>query len=78
MNFSVHLNDKTFKTLSNLAKKSRKTRNSLVREAIDFFLSEKVSKSWPESVRKLPGSVKMRSFESYRNELTSPDDDPLK
>ena len=70
MNFSIHLTDDLAKEITVIAKKSGKTRNSLITQAIRDFINVHSHKNWPQEVYKLAGAAKkIKPFESNRKEL---------
>lgn len=76
MNFNVYVDDDTAKELQKLARRKGTSRNMVVREAIAAYLT-KNSAQWPAIVLAFEGDPGMPPFESYRDELAPPDDDPL-
>lgn len=76
MNFNVYLDDKTGAELSRLAKSLGKSRNALVRQAVEDWLKHQ-EPHWPEAVLAFEGLPDMPPFESHRNGLRLPEDDPL-
>lgn len=77
MNFNVYLGEKTGKRLDMLAKTTRKTRNALIREAVERLLSGADHQGWPQIVRMHKGVPDFVPFESHRSQLAEPADDPL-
>jgi predicted transcriptional regulator len=75
MPFSVHMDDATRRALESLARKSGKTRNALINEAVRDFVRSRGGREWPENVRAWlnAGSKRvvaaMPPFEFYRSEL---------
>ncbi len=70
MNFSIHLTNELAEEITEIAKKSGKTRNALITQAIRDFINVHVHKNWPQEVYKLAGSAKkLKPFESHRKEL---------
>lgn len=70
MNFSVYVQDDLGKKLDFLAKTEQKSRNTLIREALEFYLNRKTLQQWPQSVldfSKITPSIP--AFESLRDEL---------
>ena len=78
MNFSIHVDDTLIPPLEGLAKKTKKTRNSLINEAIRHFLEGHRRSKWPQAVLELAGAAKNLSpFESSRSKLKKPPEDPF-
>lgn len=75
MPFSIHMDDETRRAIESLARKTGKTRNALINEAVREFVRSRVSADWPEDVRAWIGAGPRRAgaamppFESYRGEL---------
>lgn len=78
MNFSIHLDDKAVEDLDRLSRKTGRKRNALIRQAVELLLDSTRKKEWPRQVFALAGAVKdLVPFESYREELPPPDEDPF-
>lgn len=79
MNFNIYLNDEIAKKLEYLAEKEKKSRNSLIRAAIEAYLNANKSTSeWPKIILDFKGvGDAIPSFESYRNELKPPKEEDL-
>ncbi len=72
MHFTVYVNDILSAKLSSLAQEKGKTRNTLVREALDLYLKENAKNQWPQEILAFSGiETKIPSFESLREELSS-------
>ena len=79
MIFSIHIEEFLATELKDFAKQTGKSRNALIREAIQNFLSQKKKKHWPKSVHKLLGiDATFTPFEDHRADLSIPTEDPLK
>ena len=76
VNFNVYVDDATAEKLRRLARKTRASRNSLVRSAIAAYL-ERAASSWPAIVTGYEGDESVRPFEAARDELVAPVDDPF-
>lgn len=74
MNFNIYLEDELANDLIIIAKKSGKTRNSLVREAIYEYINKQHRLQWSEKILNFNGIDDGIEFESYRDELLSPND----
>lgn len=78
MNFSIHIDDKTAKTLKKMAKEKGETRNALISEALHQYVAGQSRSEWPEKARQFAGALKdMPRFEDYRKELLPPKEDPF-
>lgn len=76
MNFNVYLDNETARRLDALARATGSPRNAIVRNAVAAWL-DRVAGAWPELVREFPGNPSLAPFESLRDELGSPNDDPF-
>jgi hypothetical protein len=77
MNFNVYIDDATAKRLGELAKRRRKARNALVREALDTYLAASASPTWPRAVLEFDGEPEATPFEAQREALITVADDPF-
>lgn len=79
MNFNLYLDDKTAKELDKTAKKLGETRSGLIRKAVREWLDKKAlgNPSWPRSVLELREAADIPPFESHRDELLPPREDPF-
>jgi len=76
MNFSIHVKKETAVKLKQVVKKTGKTRNALINEAIEQYLQSEQPSEWPKEVLELAGSFPdLTPFEDYRKELKEPDED---
>ena len=66
----VSLSDEKLKKLDNLARRSKKSRAQLMREAIDLYLKKKdhESESWKELVRHTTGLWKQKKVDGLAYE----------
>ena len=75
MPFSIHMDEETRRAIEALARKSGKTRNALINEAVREFVRSRAAQEWPENVRGWMAArpkrahATMPAFESYRSEL---------
>ena len=76
MNFNVYLDDDLARRLAALAKRTGARRNALVRQAVANLVAS-TSTSWPEAVLAWTGDASVAPFESFRRELSEPNDDPF-
>jgi len=79
MNFNLYLDDQTAEELDQTAKTLGETRSGLIRKALREWLDKKTrgSPGWPTPILTWRGSEETPPFESYRDELTPPVDDPF-
>ncbi len=77
MNINVYLEDSLAQSLNRQTKKLGKSRNAIIREAINAWIAHHEHKLWPNSILNFKGIQSMLPFESSRNELTQPKEDPL-
>ncbi|MDF1760550.1 MAG: ribbon-helix-helix domain-containing protein [Coxiellaceae bacterium] len=78
MNINVYIEDSLGKEVTANAKALGKTRNAIVREALKEWLQHHKANKWPKSVLQFEGVNNFPEFESYRDELNMPDEDPFK
>ena len=77
MNINVYLDDELGSLLTQEVNQTGRSRNALIREAIrEWFLHHK-TQHWPKSVMHFKGAPDFPAVELYRDELLSPDKDPL-
>ena len=72
MNFSLHLNDEIVHRLNAAAQATGKSRNALIREAVEEWLERRARGQWPEEVRGFQGVPEAVPFEQARAELLPP------
>ncbi|MGA7981167.1 MAG: ribbon-helix-helix domain-containing protein [Chromatiaceae bacterium] len=77
MHFNIYVNDDVGKRLSELARQSGKTRNAVIREAIELWIVRNRCSGWPAAVLEFEGVPDAPYFEAYRDELGQPSVDPL-
>ena len=77
MNINIYLEDDLGKEITKQAKVLHKSRNSVVRAALQKWLAERVVTQWPECVLQFTGDTDFPTFENYRSELTGLQEDPL-
>ncbi len=78
MSFSIHLDNNSIEQLLRLAKKTGKTRNALIREAVERLLHDEACVAWPKAVEQLAGAMPdLTPFEANRAELLPLKDDPF-
>ena len=77
MHFNVYIDDETGQQLNRAAEQTGETRNALIRKAVSAWLQRQAPGQWPEAVLKHEGMPDMTPFESNRNQMKAPPDDPL-
>lgn len=77
MNVNIYLEDELAKQLDELAKITGRSRNMLIREAVRDWIKYHNTKQWPKAVLNFKGCKDMPPFESLRNELIAPKEDPF-
>ena len=78
MNFNIYLNTAVGEALKRMAKRRKMTRNALIREAVeDLVAKEADSQTWSAAVLAWQGDSTFDPFESHRNRLRGPGEDPL-
>lgn len=80
MNINIYIENNLGEQLREFAKTLHKTRNAIIREAIQEWLQHHKTHEWPPCIQNFKGisGQKTPRFESYRDELTEPKDDPFK
>ncbi len=69
MNFNVYLNKLTGERVSQLAKSLHRSRNSIVNEALEEWLSNHSKTDWPENFFDFSPLEDIPDFEVLRNDL---------
>jgi len=77
MNINVYLEDSLAKSLDQSAKQLGSSRNALIREAIKEWILHHEVREWPTAILKFQGIKDAPNFESYRDDLLPPSEDPL-
>ncbi|CAN5224324.1 ribbon-helix-helix domain-containing protein [soil metagenome] len=77
MHFNIYIDDETGLQLNHLVKNSHRSRNALIREAIEQWLQQKLKPQWPNEVLQFKGVKDYPPFESHRDQLLPPKNDPL-
>jgi predicted transcriptional regulator len=76
MNFSIHLDEGTYRALAELARQSGRTRNAVIGAALREYLERNLKRDWSPEVREFlrgrEGVSDFPPFESYRSELSAP------
>ena len=72
MNFNIYVPEELNQELLALSKTSKKTRNTLIREAIEVYLTQQHRHHWPDSILDFEGLGQGAvRFESFRSEEKS-------
>jgi len=72
MNFNIYVPEELNKELVTLSKITKKTRNTLIREAIEIYLSQHNRNHWSDAVLRFQGLGQGAvRFESFRTEEKS-------
>lgn len=77
MNFNIYVNDQLGAKLLQLSKATGKTKNAIIRQAIEEWLHKKAPSRWPESIISFQGIDGIEAFESSRSELREPEANPF-
>lgn len=77
MNINIYLEDYLGKEITKQATVLGKSRNTIIREAIKDWLTHHEEHEWPACIQTFQGCEESKPFESYRNELTPPKEDPF-
>ncbi len=81
MHFNIYLDDSLGEKLIKATKASHKSRNALIREAIDLWLKTNDKSSWPKQILdfkgKDGGESSFPAFESHRDDLKEANEDPF-
>jgi predicted transcriptional regulator len=77
MNFNVYLDDDTAKRLQEATELSNESRNAIIRKAITFWLNYSNKNRWADDILAFQGIEDFPAFESNRDDLTLPKDDPF-
>ena len=77
MHFNIYLDDNLGERLIKATKESHKSRNALIREAVDLWLKTNENSLWPKQIMEFEGVADFPEFESYRDELKEASDDPF-
>lgn len=77
MHFNIYLDDDTGLRLGAAAEQGGETRNALIRRAVREWLNRQSQPMWPEAVLAHEGMADLPPFETGREELRAPAEDPL-
>lgn len=77
MNFNIYVSDQLGAQLLQFSKVTGKTKNAIIRQAIEEWLYKRASSSWPESIVLFKGIEGIERFEASRSELLEPEANPF-
>ena len=78
MNVNVYLENDLAHQVSNIAKRLHKSRNAIIREALQDWVQRYQGKQWPASILNFEGvRGNFIPFEEHRKELITNIEDPL-
>lgn len=77
MNFNIYIDDEIGQKLENICQLTGKKRNTLIREALEAWLSQHPIPQWTPSIQEWSGDPEGIPFESHRDELKEPLDREL-
>jgi len=77
MNINVYIEDNLGREIKKSASALGKSRNAIIREAIKEWLMRHKAHQWPKSIKNFKGVAEFPSFESYRDELMPPKENPF-
>ena len=77
MNFNVYVEDWIGQQLEQSVQATGKSRNAIIREAIQLWLDQQKKSQWPSEILDFMGVEDAIVFESYRDELTPPNEQEL-
>jgi len=70
MNFSIYMDRQMNDDLIKMAQLTKKSKNMIIREAIDAWIKNYTYSQWPETILEFQGMDEpIPSFESYRQDL---------
>ncbi|HLD95157.1 MAG TPA: hypothetical protein VI959_00755 [Alphaproteobacteria bacterium] len=71
MNLHIYLEQSVFNEIEFLCKQTRKKRNTIIREAISYYLLHQKKGSWSKRVLEFKGIENFEAFEENRANLKS-------
>ena len=77
MHFNIYLDDNLGERLIKATEQSHKSRNALIREAVDLWLKTNDKTAWPKQIMEFEGDADFPLLESHRDELKEANEDPL-
>lgn len=72
MTFSIHIDEKMRQALEEAVARTGKSRNAIIREAVQAWLARERSATWPKSVLAHRGTRAIEPFEKHRKALRPP------
>ncbi len=72
MNFNIYIDNKTGKEIISISQLTGKSKNTIIREAIQEWVAHHQIQKWPEIILEFKGVKNLKRFESYRKELLAP------
>lgn len=78
MNVNIYLEEALAKSLNQCVKQTGQSRNAIIREAVKEWIMHHQITKWPASIVNYKGMPEFPAFESHRNDLLPPDEDPFK
>jgi hypothetical protein len=78
MNINIYLEDTLAQSLNYFVKETGQSRNAIIREAVKEYIIAHQEQKWPDSVLKYKGTKGITPFESHRDDLLPPKEDPFK
>lgn len=77
MNLNIYLENNLGQQLRERAATLKKTRNAIIREAIQEWIMRHRANTWPAIIRNYKGMKDFPRFESHRKALRKTKDDPF-
>lgn len=78
MNFTVYIKKELAEQISRLSKTLKKSRNSIINEAVEQWVRKHEYRTWPENFFDFEAVIDVPDFKKLRKELKEPNEDPLK
>jgi metal-responsive CopG/Arc/MetJ family transcriptional regulator len=75
MNFNLYLEEELAQKLRALSRSTGKSRNALIREAVQLLITKKQKAQWSPTILNIQGVSDSTDFETYREELLPPKED---
>jgi len=75
MNFNVYIDSSLGERLEQCVKIAHKSRNAIIREALEQYLNHASKQEWSQQFINFTGDPNSIVFEAYRNELMDDDSD---
>jgi len=77
MDVLLHLNNELSSRVKSIAKYNGKSIDTFILKVLENYVSNIESKTWKQEIIDFQGFPNLIPFESYRNELLEPKDDPF-